>query len=53
MNWLKRAIRPILREMKVMDTDWCLRHIDPLHDDVPMLVLRRHALEIERKGSVR
>jgi hypothetical protein len=46
MNWL----RPILRECHWLMTCWALKEIPPLHEDVPMLVLRRHRLEAEREA---
>ena len=45
---MKRAIRPLLRELSLMFHQRALREINPLHRDVPLIVLRIHQLTAER-----
>lgn len=42
------ALRPLLREMALLYYRRALAEICPLHTDVPGIVLRIHALELER-----
>jgi hypothetical protein len=42
------AIRPLLRELALAYYQRALREIDPLHKDVPFIVLRIHTLTSER-----
>jgi hypothetical protein len=45
MNWLMRSIYPVWRLWALAWYRRALRECDPLHDDIPLIVLRINALE--------
>lgn len=51
MNWLLRAIRPVVRNAHILYLDWALREIHPLHPDVPRIVVNKSRLVAERAAS--
>ncbi len=51
MTRLLRSIRPVLRDAQIAYLEWALREIDPLHPDVPQIVLAIHRLRAERAAS--
>lgn len=46
MSWLK----PLLIELQLAYLHWALREIDPLHADVPYIIVRINYLEAERRA---
>lgn len=46
-----RAIRTLVRELKLAYFRRALREIDPLHDDVPHIVHSINRLEAERRAA--
>jgi hypothetical protein len=51
MTWLLRAIRPVFRNASLIFHERALREIDPLHPDVPEIVLTINRLKAERSAS--
>jgi hypothetical protein len=45
------TLRPFIREAHWLYLTWALREIDPLHPDVPAIVLKRRALLNERYAT--
>lgn len=45
------AVRPLVREAHIFYLSWALREIDPLHPDVPAIVLKRRSLLNERYAT--
>lgn len=45
---IRAAFRPLVREWRIAFYRWALREIDPMHDDVPRIVLRLRNLLAER-----
>lgn len=45
-----RSLRPLWRELALIYHRRALREIDPMHADVPLIVLTIHRLEAERKS---
>jgi hypothetical protein len=51
MSWLLNSIRAVIRNGELVYLDWALREIDPLHPDVPHIVMTKRLLEAERAAS--
>jgi hypothetical protein len=51
MTWLLRAIRPVVRNAVLLYHERALREIDPLHPDVPEIVIAINRLKAERSAS--
>jgi hypothetical protein len=45
------ALRPIFREAHLFYLSWALAEIDPMHPDVPAIVLKRRQLINERHAT--
>jgi hypothetical protein len=45
------TIRPFIREAHLFYLSWALAEIDPLHPDVPAIVLKRRQLINERHAT--
>lgn len=46
-----KSLRPIWRELSILFYRRALAEIDPMHRDVPVIVLTLHALHNERKAA--
>ena len=44
-------LRPVLRNAQLVYLEWALREIDPLHPDVPHIVLAVNRLQAERRAA--
>lgn len=51
MTLVMQVIRPLWREARLAYLEWALREIDPLHPDVPQIVLTVRRLRAERHAS--
>lgn len=51
MTWLLRALRPVIRNASLVYHEHALREINPLHPDVPEIVLTIRRLKAERSAS--
>lgn len=51
MTRLLAALRPVLRNAHLTYLEWALREIDPLHPDLPAIVLTVNRLRAERAAS--
>jgi len=45
------GLRPLWRELSIAWYEWALRSIDPLHEDVGLIVQRINELKSERLDS--
>jgi hypothetical protein len=48
---MKSPLRPLIREARLFYFRWALSEIDPLHEDVPMIVHAINRLEAERTAK--
>ncbi len=44
-------LRPVLRNAQLVYLEWALREIDPLHPDVPLIVMAISRLQAERRTA--
>jgi hypothetical protein len=51
VSWLAKSLRAVYLNWQVVYLDWALREIDPMHPDLPLIVVTKRVLEAQRSPS--
>jgi hypothetical protein len=51
VNWLMHSLRAVVLNGRIVFLEWALREIDPLHPDLPLILVKKRALEAQRSLS--